>query len=142
MAWREESIAFHKNVVEHRFGTPPDFRFLALCIAGEAGELANVAKKDWRADWGFPIDAPEELRQQMIDEAADVMIYLLQLAASMDFDLDEACQSKWDEVKARAGFEKYLPSEPNTVSCRLCGEFLVDEVDWIEACPRPYCPMK
>lgn len=141
MAWKEESIALHKRVAGFRFGTSSDYHFLILSLAGEAGELANIAKKDWRYEWGFPTEDPDGMRDAMIKEAADVMIYLTQLAASMDFDLDGACQAKWNEVKARPELSKYL-SEPEKPKCPLCGENVTHSVEWIEACPRADCPMR
>lgn len=50
-----------------------DIRFLALALCGEAGELANFVKKEWRdgVEHGEEIDA----------EIADVVLYAVMLAA-------------------------------------------------------------
>lgn len=40
-------------------------RFMALALCGEAGELANIVKKDWRGD-------PGDRRAKLVEELADV----------------------------------------------------------------------
>lgn len=60
--------------------------FLALALAGEAGELANLAKKEWRDG----VSRTAEIRL----EAADVFIYLERLAKVYGFDLGDAVAEK------------------------------------------------
>ena len=48
--------------------------FLALAICGEAGEFANVIKKQWQGD--------EMDRNHLRDEIADIRIYLEHLGPS------------------------------------------------------------
>lgn len=68
-------------------------RFLALALCGEAGELANLMKKEWRGDF-IP-------QQEIADEMADIRIYLEHLAWMMGVDLDNACQNKLIVVQQR-----------------------------------------
>jgi NTP pyrophosphatase (non-canonical NTP hydrolase) len=58
--------------------------YTALGLAGEAGEVANVAKKMLRdgAPWG-------EVRERLIGEIGDVLWYCSQLATECDLDLSE-----------------------------------------------------
>jgi NTP pyrophosphatase (non-canonical NTP hydrolase) len=67
--------------------------FLALAICGEAGELANLIKKQWRGD--------EVNRQEIVDELADIRIYLEHMARHLGVNLDKACESKVRVVAER-----------------------------------------
>jgi len=70
--------------------------FFALELNGEAGELANLEKKDWK---GKEIDPAE-----FADEAADVLIALLNYANARGVNLAEAVQKKMsliDEKRVR-----------------------------------------
>ena len=73
-------------------------RFLALAICGEAGELANNIKKQWRGD--FRIDS-FEYRQKVLKEIADIQIYLFHLAESFDTNIDACVAIKLPELLAR-----------------------------------------
>lgn len=52
-----------------------NMRFLALALCGEAGELANFIKKEWRDSADY--------RQEIRLEIADVAAYTLMLAAEV-----------------------------------------------------------
>ena len=73
-------------------------RFLALAICGEAGELADCIKKQWRAD--FAIDS-FEYRQKVFKEIADIQIYLFHLAEAFDVSIDDCIAIKLPELLAR-----------------------------------------
>ena len=60
--WRREAWIVHTTVCKERVGTEGDVRFCALALAGEVGELCNLIKKQWRAEWGHPPDDPARLR--------------------------------------------------------------------------------
>jgi NTP pyrophosphatase (non-canonical NTP hydrolase) len=60
---------------------PRGANFFALELNGEAGELANLEKKAWK---GKKIDPAD-----FADEAADVLIALLNYANSRQIDLPE-----------------------------------------------------
>lgn len=75
---------------------PPEFFCLELC--GEAGELANLEKKLWK---GKDI-APE----MVADEAADVLIALMNYANARGINLGYAVQAKLERIeKKRAALQ-------------------------------------
>jgi NTP pyrophosphatase (non-canonical NTP hydrolase) len=97
--WFEKARAVHaeflrrakaKGHLTNPLDLPP---FFALAIAGEAGELANLYKKEWRGD---AID-----REDIPMEMADVRIYLEHLATELGADLDDACDLKLGIVEKR-----------------------------------------
>jgi NTP pyrophosphatase (non-canonical NTP hydrolase) len=59
-----------------------------LCLSGEAGEVANVAKKMWRDG-----DSPE-LRKHLQEELVDCVIYICKLILIMKFDFDKSWVAK------------------------------------------------
>lgn len=66
-------------------------RFFALELAGETGELANLEKKEWK---GREVD-----RAAYTDEAADVMIAVMNYANARGIDLAEAVSEKMAEIE-------------------------------------------
>ena len=74
---------------------PSNFFSLELC--GEAGELANLEKKAWK---GRVIDPAD-----FVDEAADVVIAVLNYANSRGIDLADAVERKMAKVDMRRAAE-------------------------------------
>lgn len=70
---------------------PPEFFCLELC--GEAGELANLQKKRWK---GKDID-----QGHLADEAADVLIALMNYANAADINLAEAVAGKLRRIEEK-----------------------------------------
>ena len=68
-------------------------RFFSLELCGEAGELANLEKKEWKGK----TMAADDFR----DEAADVCIALLNYANSRGIDLATAVEAKMAEIDRR-----------------------------------------
>lgn len=68
-------------------------RFFSLELCGEAGELANLEKKVWK---GRTI-ADEDF----VDEAADVLIAVLNYANSRGIDLAAAAEAKMARIDRR-----------------------------------------
>lgn len=60
-----------------------------LALAGEVGELANLAKKFERGDFGF-----DYLMDQVPGELADIFIYVLKIAYQGGIDLEQAFLDK------------------------------------------------
>lgn len=83
----------------------------AGALAGEVGELANVAKKLRRKAqgvggcWAARDPAVPVLRQQLQDEAGDVLAYLVLLASAAGFDLYEAAAAKFDAISEATGWD-------------------------------------
>ena len=76
-------------------------RFMVLALCGEAGELANLVKKDWRGDGG---DRSEEL----IEELADVGNYAFMIAEALGVDLQAAMLTKLKAVEQRPTWKAHL----------------------------------
>lgn len=92
----DDVIKFNEDhgVDEHR----PDMSnmvYHALCLAGEAGEVANVVKKIWRDG-----DSPA-LRAHLAEEIVDLTIFLGLLIASGEIDFDKAWIEKHEELYRR-----------------------------------------
>ena len=76
--------------VRQRYSLCANRSYIALAMAGEAGELANLAKKQWG---GYQEIPDEDLKREL----ADVMNYLLHqmMNLGMTFeDLDDVCCEK------------------------------------------------
>jgi NTP pyrophosphatase (non-canonical NTP hydrolase) len=74
------------------------FMYPALGIAGEAGEVAEHAKKAIRDDGG---EITPERREAISKELGDVLWYIAQLATELDLDLDEVAQANLDKLLSR-----------------------------------------
>lgn len=76
-------------------------RNLVMAICGEAGELA--AEFQWLRDEEATAlsDSNNPKRQAVVDEMADVFIYLVRLADILEVDLIEASRSKIRRNEAR-----------------------------------------
>lgn len=78
-------------------------RFMALALCGEAGELANLVKKDWRGDEGG-----EARRAKMISELADVAAHAGMIAELLDVDLEEEILRKARVVEGRPAWREWV----------------------------------
>jgi NTP pyrophosphatase (non-canonical NTP hydrolase) len=76
--------------------------YLALSLAGEAGEVANAVKKVIRGD--LPYD---EQRKEIELELTDVFIYLIKFAYQMDFDLSARFIEKMEINRKRFKDKEY-----------------------------------
>ena len=70
----------------------------ALGLAGEAGEVAEHAKKAIRDDGG---EISEERRTAMAKELGDVLWYVAQLASELGLDLDDVARANLDKLLSR-----------------------------------------
>ena len=73
---------------------------------GELGEAANIIKKLNRVRDGIPgnSETPNELRDKLADELADVAIYLDLLAQAAGFDLEEIREIKFRKTSKKIGY--------------------------------------
>jgi NTP pyrophosphatase (non-canonical NTP hydrolase) len=71
-----------------------------LGLAGEAGECADLVKKQFFQDG-------RAIRNDLIDELGDVMWYVAETAAALGVTLEEVAQHNVDKLKRRypAGFD-------------------------------------
>ncbi len=70
----------------------------ALGLAGEAGEVAEHAKKAIRDDRG---EIRPERRAKMAKELGDVLWYVAQLASELELELEEIAQANLDKLASR-----------------------------------------
>ncbi len=70
----------------------------ALGLAGEAGEVAEHAKKAIRDDGGKISD---ERRAAMSKELGDVLWYVAQLASELDLSLDDIAKQNLEKLFSR-----------------------------------------
>jgi NTP pyrophosphatase (non-canonical NTP hydrolase) len=70
----------------------------ALGLAGEAGEVAEHAKKAIRDDGG---EVSDERRAAMAKELGDVLWYVAQLASELDLELEQVARQNLDKLLSR-----------------------------------------
>ncbi len=70
----------------------------ALGLAGEAGEVAEHAKKAIRDNGG---SVSPERRAAMAKELGDVLWYVAQIATELDLDLDEIASGNLEKLLSR-----------------------------------------
>jgi NTP pyrophosphatase (non-canonical NTP hydrolase) len=70
----------------------------ALGLAGEAGEVAEHAKKAIRDEGG---EVSDDRRAAMAKELGDVLWYVAQLATELGLDLDQLAQGNLDKLFSR-----------------------------------------
>ena len=95
-------------------------RFIVLAICGEAGELANLVKKQWR-------DCTPHQIKKIKKEMAVIGNYLNVLADHLGVDLQAEMLKKMVEVSKRKTFKKAMKSKHVCVEnggCKSmeCGE--------------------
>lgn len=110
-AWFPYADALHRAVVEHRNRVPtPDGQegeplvayddrdgiFLAMGLAGEAGEVANEFKKWMRGDY-----TREEFLAKLAKELGDVRCMLELVARQAGLDLDVVTPAKLEEFEGK-----------------------------------------
>lgn len=81
----EEILKFRDD---RGWGGNHDARSLAISVSLEASELLE------HFQWVSSEEAIQKDKQAIVEEAADVFIYLLQLANVLDIDLKKAAQQK------------------------------------------------
>ncbi len=70
----------------------------SLGLVGEAGEVAEHAKKAIRDDGGIVTD---ERRQAMAQELGDVLWYVAQVASELRLELEEIAQANLEKLLSR-----------------------------------------
>lgn len=81
---------FARERAWERFHSPKN---LAMALTGEVGELVELFQ--WLSeDASRAVAGAPDTARRVRDELADVLIYLVRLAAVLEVDLDEAVRSK------------------------------------------------
>lgn len=95
----------YQNLAETtaHYAQPGDLVFLkvmycSLGLAGEAGEVANNAKKVVRDDGR---EITPERRAKLLDEAGDTLWYVANLARELGMPLEALAQRNLDKLQAR-----------------------------------------
>ena len=68
--------------------------FLALAMAGEAGEVANETKKIWRTVEHSAFRVYEVDTDALREEVVDTFIYLMNLVGVLEMDIVKAYEAK------------------------------------------------
>jgi len=107
----QEAVAlFARERDWERFHSPKN---LAMALTGEVGELVELFQ--WLSeDDSRRVACEPATARRVRDEIADVLVYLVQLAAVLEVDLDEAVRSKlaanarkYPIASARGNAKKY-----------------------------------
>ena len=93
-------LAEYQRLSRRTAGYPREewLAYPALGLAGEAGEVANQAKKVIRDDGS---ELTEERRAAMSKELGDVLWYVAQLATELDLDLDAVAAENLQKLASR-----------------------------------------
>lgn len=83
------------DIMHENDPTPENLFYNVLALAGEAGEVANVAKKMWR-DGMTP-----ELMAHFREELVDMIIYYVKVLKISETNFDAAWAAKHEELYAR-----------------------------------------
>ena len=75
--------------------------YVALGLAGEAGEVANKVKKVLR-DWDGTAEDMADRRAAIIDELGDVLWYLAEMCTALDTTLDHVAGMNLLKLEYRA----------------------------------------
>ncbi len=93
-------LAEYQRLSRRTAGYPREewLAYPALGLAGEAGEVANQAKKVIRDDAS---ELTQERRAAMSKELGDVLWYVAQLATELDLDLDAVAAENLEKLASR-----------------------------------------
>ena len=79
-----------------------ELEHVLVCLFGEIGELANLAKKAVRGDFAL-----SERKAEIASEIADIFAYTLKLSNQLGIDLEQEYLKKMESNKGRfRRFEK------------------------------------
>ena len=79
-------------------------------LVGEVGEAANIVKKLNRVRDGVPGNklTPDELRAQLRRELGDVFVYLVLMAQSLGFSIEDAAVEVFNSKSAEIGYQEII----------------------------------
>lgn len=96
-----EKRTYKDIIADHALWAPGDkderFRFFVLALCGEAGELANLVKKEWREFGAAGLDYFKNVEKEL----CDVYAYTHMIAHTLGIDLEKATMNNAMEVEQR-----------------------------------------
>lgn len=98
----EDCMNFVKERNWEQFHNPKD---LAISLSLEASELLELFQ------WNTSEEAVEKNRERMKEELADVIVYAIDFAAVMDFDLNEIIRDKMVKNRLKYPVDKAKDSK-------------------------------
>jgi len=93
----KQVLAFRRNRNWEQFHSPKD---LAISLSIEASELLE------NFQWKTSEEALESKKESIADELADVLIYAIYLADTMDLNIDDVILNKMAKNEAKYPIEK------------------------------------
>ena len=108
---------FNRCEQEEGFNHPVDSWSLSdwmVALTGEVGEAANILKKMNRLRDGMEVHRfhqpvnMEDLKAELINEIADIYIYLDLFAVAMGIDLETAIVNKFNATSRKIGYPRTL----------------------------------
>ena len=100
----ERSVASVSDIYAERFGIDRDGGWYLAKLTEELGEL-TAADLKCIGKARTKGKTPDDLKQDLAEEAADLFAHLLLFCRDRDIDLDQAVQDKW---------LRYLADDPQT----------------------------
>jgi len=80
--------------ISHKCNFHSQLPALGMGICAEVGELVDYMAKISNLKKPKPSDNMDDLKGKIAAECADVLVYLLQIANNLDFNLEEAYSQK------------------------------------------------
>ena len=95
-------LQHHKNAltVSTHLWEPP-LEYAALALAGEAGEFANMVKKNWRENRAIGELIRHEQREAMVEELGDCLWYIVLAAERLGVTLEDVAEINIEKLVAR-----------------------------------------
>ncbi|HEY9885896.1 MAG TPA: MazG nucleotide pyrophosphohydrolase domain-containing protein [Vampirovibrionales bacterium] len=96
-----QSLQEKQREITKKCGFHTQLPALGLGCAAEVGELVDYIAKISNLKKAKPGDDLNNLKEKISDECADVLIYLLQIANTLNFDLEEVFNNKTHKLLER-----------------------------------------
>jgi len=90
--------------------------YIALCLAGETGELCNYIKKELRSP-----EFREKKEQEIAMEIPDIVFYVARLIAVRGLDFDKIWHIKMNHNEIKYG--RKITERPFSCECEKCLKF-------------------
>ncbi len=98
LSFTEYQVRAASTAIYHEGNEGRELFYVALGLAGEAGEFAGEVSKLIRDDKGVLTD---ERRQKLISEAGDSFWFLAQVCTELGISMEEVAQANLDKLDSR-----------------------------------------